>query len=141
MITDLTKPTEGRIARHTGNRALNVLVGCFIVVLIAGFLLYWRSQNTSVAFPTPYQAVLLSNGAVYYGNLEGYGTSRPVLRNVFYILSRTDQNSKQVSNVLVKRGKELHAPDRMYLNPSQIVFVETVGKDSKVAELISEAGH
>jgi hypothetical protein len=44
-----------------------------------------------------------------------------------------------VSNVLVKRGKELHGPDRMYLNPNSIVFVEPVGTDSKVAQLISEA--
>jgi len=41
--------------------------------------------------------------------------------------------------VLVKRGKELHGPDRMYLNPNSIVFVEPVGMDSRVAQLISEA--
>jgi hypothetical protein len=41
----------------------------------------------------------------------------------------------------VKRGKELHAPDRMYLSPNQIVFVEPVGADSKVAQLIAQAGH
>jgi hypothetical protein len=48
---------------------------------------------------------------------------------------------KQTSNVLVKRGKELHAPDGMYLNPNSIVFVETVGEGSKVAQLISETSH
>jgi len=41
--------------------------------------------------------------------------------------------------VLVKRGKELHEPDRMYLNPNQILFVETVGPNSKVAQLIAQA--
>jgi hypothetical protein len=46
-----------------------------------------------------------------------------------------------VTNVLVKRGKELHGPDRMYLNSNQIVFVEPVGQDSKVAQLINEANH
>jgi hypothetical protein len=34
--------------------------------------------------------------------------------------------TKQTTNVLVKRGKELHARDRMYLNPSQIILVEIV---------------
>jgi len=38
-------------------------------------------------------------------------------------------------------GKEMHEPDRMYLNPSQIVFVETVGTNSKVAQLIAQAPH
>jgi len=29
----------------------------------------------------------------------------------------------------------------MYLNPNQIVYVEPVGKDSKIAQLIAEAGN
>jgi len=94
---------------------------------------------TAVSFATPYQAVLLTNNSVYFGKLSGYGTSNPVLTDVFYILSSTDPQTKQVKNVLVKRGKELHGPDRMYLNPNSIVFVEPVGTDSKVAQLISEA--
>ncbi len=93
----------------------------------------------AVTFPTPYQAVLLSNNSVYFGKLAGYGTSNPVLTEVYYIISKSDPTTKQVQNILVKRGKELHGPDRMYLNPNQIVFVEPVGTDSKVAQLISEA--
>jgi small nuclear ribonucleoprotein (snRNP)-like protein len=94
---------------------------------------------TAVSFATPYQAVLLSNNSVYFGKLAGYGTPNPVLTDVFYVVTQTNPETKQVSNVLVKRGKELHGPDRMYLNPNSIVFVEPVGTDSKVAQLISEA--
>lgn len=60
---------------------------------------------------------------------------------MFYIVSKTDPDSKQVTNMLVKREKELHGPDRMYLSANQIVFVEPVGPDSKVAQLINEANH
>jgi small nuclear ribonucleoprotein (snRNP)-like protein len=95
---------------------------------------------TAVAFTTPYQAVLLSNNSVYFGKLAGFGTPNPVLTDVFYIVTQTDPTTKQSKNILVKRGKELHGPDRMYLNASSIVFVEPVGADSKVAQLISEAG-
>jgi hypothetical protein len=98
-----------------------------------------KNTGNAVTFETPYQAVLLSNGSVYYGKLSGYGTSAPVLTDVFYILSKVDPATKQTSNVLVKRGKELHSPDRMYLNATQIIFVEPVGHDSKVAQLIDEA--
>ncbi len=62
-----------------------------------------------------------------------------MLTDVFYIVSKTNPDTKEVTNVLVKRGKELHGPDRMYLNPNQIIFVEPVGPDSKVAQLINEA--
>lgn len=93
----------------------------------------------SVKFATPYQAVLLTNGSVYFGQLQDYGSQHPVLTNVFYIVSQTNPETKQVNNVLIKRGKELHEPDRMYLTPSLIVFVEPVGQNSKVAQLIAEA--
>jgi len=98
-----------------------------------------KADGPAVTFSTPYQAVVLINNSVYYGKLSGWGTSTPVLTDVFYIISKTDPDTKKVSNVLVKRGKELHGPDRMYLNGSQIIFVEPVGPDSKVAQLINEA--
>jgi hypothetical protein len=78
-------------------------------------------------------------GSVYFGKLEGYGTPRPVLTQVFYIVNQTNPETKQTANVLVKRGKEMHEPDRMYLNPQQIMFVEPVSPSSKVAQLIAEA--
>jgi len=86
-----------------------------------------------------YYAVLLSNGAVYFGHLQGFGTQFPVLKDVYYVQSTQNAETKSVSNVLIKRGKEWHSPDRMILNPGSIVFVEPVGVDSKVAQLIAES--
>jgi hypothetical protein len=111
-----------------------------IVVIVAAFMI---ARNTKpgepVKFTTPYQAVLLTNGTAYFGKLEGYGTPRPVLSEVYYIVTQNNPETKQSSNVLVKRGKELHEPDRMYLNPNQILCVEPVGEKSKVAQLIAQA--
>lgn len=114
--------------------ALSLLMFTTLIVLVG-----CAAPPTAVTFTTPYQAVLLSNNSVYYGKLTGFGTSSPVLTDVFYIVSQSNPETKQVTNVLVKRGKELHGPDRMYLNASSIVFVEPVGADSKVAQLIDEA--
>jgi hypothetical protein len=113
-----------------------------IVVIVAAFLLVRDARpGAPVAFTTPYQAVLLTNGTAYFGKLEGYGTPRPVLTEVYYIVSQTNPETKQQSNVLVKRGKELHEPDKMYLNPNQILCVEPVGEKSKVAQLIAQQAH
>jgi hypothetical protein len=62
----------------------------------------------------------------------------PILTDAFYDVSQMNPETKQVNNVLVKRGKELHEPDRMYINPNQIVFVETVGTNSTVAQHIAQ---
>jgi hypothetical protein len=89
--------------------------------------------------PNKYYAVLLNNNSVYFGRLEGLGSEFPVLRDVYYVQSNVNQETKQVNNVLVKRGKEWHGPDRMIISEKSIVFVEPVGSASKVAELISQS--
>ncbi|HEY5175434.1 MAG TPA: hypothetical protein VII95_07700 [Terriglobales bacterium] len=126
----------------TSKRRMFWILGCVVCLLIGLFLghaVTYHRMRAANNFSTPYQAVLLSNGSVYYGKLSGYGRGHPVLTDVYYILTKTNPDNKQVTNVLVKRGKELHGPDRMYLNARQIVFVEPVGTGSKVAQLINEA--
>jgi hypothetical protein len=105
-----------------------------LAVIAAGWMV---SHPGAVSFDQTYQAVLLSNGQVYFGRLEGYGTRNPVLREVYYVQSGFN-DQKQPTNILLKRGKEWHGPDRMYLNPRQIVMVEPVGPTSRVYELIRD---
>jgi hypothetical protein len=109
------------------------------VVAAATYHLVSHVRESKFAFTTPYQAVLLVNGSVYFGHLQNYSSRDPILVDVYYVVSQTNPETKQTSNVLVKRGRELHAPDRMYLNPSEIAFVEPVGVDSKIAQLIKQA--
>ena len=112
-----------------------------LVIAVAILHLVREWKHSRPKFSTPYQAVLLINGSVYFGHLHDYGTSHPVLTDVYYVTSQTNPETKQVTNALVKRGKEPHEPDRMYLNPSQIVIVESVGTNSKVAQLIAAGPH
>ncbi len=86
-----------------------------------------------------YYAVLLTNNSVYFGKLQGLGSAFPVLTDVYYVQSNVDQNTKEVHNTLVKRGKEWHAPDRMIISEKTIAFVEPVGDGSMVQKLISES--
>jgi hypothetical protein len=121
-------------------QAVWILAGLLVIVAAAWHIVR-QIRGSDTEFTTPYQAVLLTNGSVYFGRLHGYGGHHPVLTDVYYIVSQTNPETKQVNNVLVKRGKELHEPDRMYLNPNQLLFVEPVGPNSKVAQLISQAAH
>ena len=114
-----------------------VVVFLLAVATLAGCSLSRR--GAAPVLDTPYQAVLLDTGQVYFGKLEGAGSEYPVLRDVFYVQSSVIQENKQVTNVLVRRGKEWHSPDRMILNARHIVLIEPVGPESKVAQLISEA--
>jgi hypothetical protein len=117
--------------------ALTVFIAGVAMILMALFL--WLRPRSTETMTTPYQAVLLSNGSAYFGKLEGLGKPFPVLKEVYYVQSRQNPDTKQTVNVLVKRGKEWHAPDRMIINSSMIVFVEPVNPSSRVAQLIAEA--
>lgn len=86
-----------------------------------------------------FYAVLLTNNSVYFGHLEGLGSPFPVLKDVYYVQSSQNPETKEVKNILVKRGKEWHGPDRMIVNEKSIVFIEPVGIDSTVAKLIEES--
>ena len=113
-----------------------------IVVIVAAFLFVKDTRpGPPVAFTTPYQAVLMTNGVAYYGKLEGYGTPRPVLTDVYVIVTQTNPDTKQTSKGLFKLDKveDLYQPDRMYINPNQILGVEPVNPNSKVAQLIAQA--
>ena len=124
------------IPRHAG--AIVLLVTVALAAGAAGYFLA-RSGTAVSRSSAEYHAVLLSNGSVYFGKLEGLGTPNPVLRDVYYVQSAVDPQTKAVSNVLIKRGKEWHAPDRMILQANAIVFVEPVSPGSRVAQLIADS--
>lgn len=108
-------------------------------VLISGCNRTPASPSSAAIDPNKYYAVLLNNNTVYFGKLEGLGSAYPVMREVFYVESGVNPQTKAPANILVKRGKEWHGPDRMIINEKSIVFVEPVGADSTVAKLIAES--
>lgn len=91
------------------------------------------------------QAVFLTNGQVYFGEFsQSAGVAR--LKNIYYL--QVDQQQQVSQNdptaatqepdvKLIKLGNELHGPrDEMRINPAQILFVEDLKEDGKVAEAI-----
>jgi hypothetical protein len=109
------------------------------VVLLAGLSACDRGhRHKGPEITTPYAAVLLDNNQLYYGKLVNAGSSFPELTDVYYIQSTVNQETKEVKSVLVRRGNEVHGPDRMFLNSRHIVLIEPVGTNSKVAKLIEE---
>jgi hypothetical protein len=111
-----------------------------VVALAAGATFLWvYSPGKAKAEGPAYHAVLLTNGNVYFGKLEGLGGAYPVLRDVYYVQMGVDPATKQSKSVLLKRGKEWHAPDQMTLNANHIVLVEPVTANSQVASLIASS--
>lgn len=119
-------------------KRLIIAVALIVVVVVVTAIVWMTRSSARVEFQTVYQAVLLDNGQVYYGRIQGAETEFPVLTDVYYVQNQVNPQTKEVTNILVRRGKEWHAPDRMILNARHIVLIEPVSPESKVAHLIAE---
>jgi hypothetical protein len=127
-------------ASAQGSRLRRIVIVLFTVAvfLMATVLALGRWTLVRAAPPSAsgYHAVFLQNNLVVFGKLEKLGQAYPVIKDVYYVRSEMDPQTKQVANRLVKRGNEWHGPDQMVLNAEHILFVEPVGPKSRVAELI-----
>jgi hypothetical protein len=109
-----------------------------LVLLLAPGACERHHHSKGPEITTPYSAVLLDNNQVYFGKLTNAGSAYPELTDVYYIQSSVNQETKAVSSVLIRRGNEVHGPDRMFLNAHHIILIEPVGPNSKVAQLIAD---
>ena len=119
--------------------SVSVLIVTLVVGVVAGGMVARGPLLDKPRLSTPYHGVLLTNGQAYFGKLEGIGSAYPVLTDVFYVQTRVDPETKKSNNVLVKRGREWHAPDRMVLNAAHILLIEPVSEGSPLAKIIADA--
>ena len=137
---------------NSGNGLLNKLLA--VILLIAAMLFIGVYTGKLVSSATAdaaikskqFQAVFLTNGQVYFGQLSNVDGSYVKLKSIYYLqVQQTVQpkdatssaNNQQVS--LAKLGGELHGPeDSMYISRSQVLFWENLKNDGKVAKAISD---
>jgi hypothetical protein len=120
-------------------RIRQLAAGLGAAILVAALVFWFSPERTLAAKTRGFQAVLLDNNQVYFGKVADLNTDYPVMTDVFYIQTTVNQATKQQSNILVKRGKEWHAPDKMVLNARHIIMIEPVTDGSTVAKLIAQA--
>ncbi len=89
-------------------------------------------------------AVFLANGQVYFGRVASETERSVTLTEIYYlklakpVLTQEDLQS-QADASLVKLGNELHGPeDRMEIMRGQILFMERLKADGKVAKAIEQ---
>lgn len=127
------------------------------IIIIGGWYLLdnYTSLNlpgmsaSEEASPEGWHAVFLSNGQVYFGQIEKISTDELILTDIYYlqVVNKPLQQSQEGGEVvtgetqqeltLAKLGKELHGPtDRMVINRDHILLTEELTEDSKVVTAI-----
>lgn len=120
------------------NRTTSLLSCVFIIVFFGLLSIQGCRQDSNPKLQTEYQAVMLDNNQVVFGKTEFLGKEYILLKDVFYIRSLVNQETKEVSNALVKKGKEWHGAEQSYINTRHIIMIEPVSPESQVAKLIKE---
>jgi hypothetical protein len=124
-----------------------LLFSITIVVVALAALLYFGGPNEAKHIDKDKkQAVFLTNGQVYFGEIKNVNSKFLDLRNIYYLnvnqQVQPNQNADkdaQSSISLVKLGCELHGPvDKMIVNRDQVTFWENLKDDGQVAKAIAE---
>jgi hypothetical protein len=135
--------TNYETSRQSGALPVVGVIILAVIAILLGVQTFHGGGGSSdkLEFHTPFQAVLLNNGLAYFGKVESQSSKFITLSDVYYIRSGANKGAdpKTQQNVLVKRGKEWHEPDRMTINLQSIVFIEPVSPTSTVGKLIDQS--
>lgn len=113
---------------------LFAILALLVVIAYQNLRRFHRPQIT-----TAYQAVMLTNGNVFYGRVDHLGTDYPVLRDVFRVRQDVRSATQRPAFVAVRRKDDITGADHMIIPATAIAYIEPVAGDSTVGQLIGQA--
>ncbi len=117
---------------------LQILSILFVSSIVSVFFIGCDNPH-KLNLKTEYQVVILDNGNAYFGKLEIPSKSFVLLKDVYYIQTQINQETRLKDQHINKKGqKRLHGRDTMYVNTQHIILIEPVSPESQVAKLIKE---
>lgn len=127
-----------------GPKAATIALAIILLILLgAGGWLFYQTKLARLA--KDWQAVFLTNGQVYFGQVKKQNSQEILLEDIYYLqIVRPLQQGEasaapegQGELTLVKLGNELHKPtDRMYINRAHVLFMEDLKDDSNVVQAV-----
>ena len=118
-----------------------------LVIALTALMYFGGSKESDAIDKDRHQAVFLTNGQVYFGDLASVNGKYLDLRNIYYLnvnqqVQPDQKNANQQTQnsiSLVKLGCELHGPlDQMIINREQVTFWENLKDDGQVSKAIAE---
>ncbi len=147
--TNFEKPETKETPKKGLFRWFLILV-VVIAIIFAGLYTISRVTNWNIlgidktGFNGKWQAVFLSNGQVYFGQIASEKDDVIILKDIYYLQvtrklqpAETEAGQDQNELSLVKLGNELHGPeDEMRINNDHVLFIEDLKPDGKVVRAI-----
>jgi hypothetical protein len=144
----MTAPSTDNISipiqplRRTG-LALGAIVLIAAVVLLTLLIAHQIEAGDTLGSainPNEYQAVVLTNGQIYFGKLSSPGDNYYYLRHVYYLTEQSTRAGQPRQRALAPIVRDVHTPeDMMVINRSQIVYMENLKPTGEVSRRIQQA--
>ena len=144
-LDDRSTPRTTTTSRPT-SVIVAALVAGLIVGAIGGALVASRDsggdQFAGVVDASRYQAVILSNDKVYFGQLTDVSDDFFRLDRAFFLRETRESADAEPVRALLPVNREIHAPDNtMLIRKSEVVLVENLEKESPIlAEIRRQLG-
>ncbi|MBU1037057.1 hypothetical protein KKF32_03400 [Patescibacteria group bacterium] len=123
-----------------------IFVGIYLISRFTELNILGLNKNTedsSAVEAVDWQAVFLSTGQIYFGEITHLDSDILILEKVYYLQANTSiqqvegEQIPQQNLSLVKLGEELYGPkDKMTINMDHVLFIEELKKDSQVVQAI-----
>lgn len=121
------------------------LIIIVLAVLFGSYKIFKASNNSVVAdsIASPYYAVFLSNGQVYFGKLVHNNKYELTLTDVYRLQVPDDMlilSQEQITTepfTLVRLNQEVHGPtNNLFVNKAHLLFYEQLSNESSVVKSI-----
>jgi hypothetical protein len=135
------EPESRRPAAAAPSRPIGAILAALLVGLLLGgagatFLANRDSGGdpfADVIDAGRYQAVILSNDKVYFGQIDDVSDDFYRLDHAFFLRETRESADAQPVRALLPVNSEIHAPDNtMLIRKGEVVLVENLAKDSPI---------
>lgn len=141
---DRTAPRDAE-GNHRAKRSGGTNLGAVLAALVLGLVLggfgmtlLGDSDGGGDAFggvidADRYQAVILSNDKVYFGQIDDVSDDFYRLDNAFFLREQRESAEAEPQRALLPVNREIHAPDNtMLIRKDEVVLVENLAEDSPI---------
>lgn len=156
-IKPSSAPVQLPSQKSSGGGFFRSLATLVVLLIIIGGAIYFVGGFSGInsflpglaKFKSEWQAVFLTNGQVYFGQVSKVDPTFITLENIYYLQVSSQQDTigqppdvqqqPEQRLTLIKLGNELHGPqDYMMVNRDHVVIIEDLKDDSRVIQAIND---
>lgn len=114
-----------------------------VIVILLGLVVWFLVQlvgskeTSTLNSPSPYSAVYLSSGDIYFGKLSWF--PKPKMTSVWFIQKSLDNQNQPQLNLLPFSSVSWGPTDEIFLNSKEIIFWTKLRNDSQIVKVITQS--